>query len=160
MGFTDDRILDYDGDRVLLATKDPEKPVELEVGDFVRRVLQHVLPTGFPRIRNYGLFSPRSVPTKLARAGELLGAPPLDPDASARETPWEQLLLETTGKDVTKCKLCDRPLVTIAFRSAAHLAQLLRDRVPPRAGATAAGIDGRGRVPPRARAAALGLASS
>src|SRR5205814_6981032 len=47
--------------------------------EFVRRFLTHVLPSGFVRVRHYGLLANRHRQEKLARCRELLGmlAPPL-----------------------------------------------------------------------------------
>jgi hypothetical protein len=44
--------------------------------EFIRRFLTHVLPKGFHRIRHYGLFASNNRTTNIARARELLGAPP------------------------------------------------------------------------------------
>jgi hypothetical protein len=56
--------------------------------EFVRRFLMHVLPTGFVRVRHYGLLANRHRQEKLARCRELLGmtvtpqteTAPIDPD--------------------------------------------------------------------------------
>jgi Putative transposase/Transposase zinc-binding domain len=56
--------------------------------EFVRRFLMHVLPTGFVRVRHYGLLANRHRQEKLARCRELLGMAvteqvdmaPTDPD--------------------------------------------------------------------------------
>jgi Putative transposase len=40
----------------------------LDAAEFIRRFLLHVLPTGFHRIRHYGLFAPK-VPPESSRAG-------------------------------------------------------------------------------------------
>src|ERR1700731_37933 len=45
----------------------------LDVGDFIRRFLIHVLPKGFHRIRHYGLFASANRAKTIARARELLG---------------------------------------------------------------------------------------
>src|SRR5262249_59658115 len=42
----------------------------------IRRFLTHVLPKGFHRIRHYGLFASGNRAANIARARELLGAPP------------------------------------------------------------------------------------
>jgi Putative transposase/Transposase zinc-binding domain len=61
----------------------------LEAVEFVRRFLTHVLPSGFVRVRHYGLLANRHRQEKLARCRELLGTAvtrqpdtaPTDPDA-------------------------------------------------------------------------------
>jgi ribosomal protein L37AE/L43A len=45
----------------------------LEAVEFVRRFLMHVLPSGFVRVRHYGLLANRCRREKLARCRELLG---------------------------------------------------------------------------------------
>jgi hypothetical protein len=45
----------------------------LEAVEFVRRFLMHVLPTGFVRVRHYGLLANRHRQEKLARCRDLLG---------------------------------------------------------------------------------------
>jgi hypothetical protein len=47
----------------------------LDHGEFMRRFLLHVLPTGFHRIRHYGLLASAGRKANIARARELLAAP-------------------------------------------------------------------------------------
>jgi hypothetical protein len=49
-------------------------------GVFIRRFLIHVLPTGFHRIRYYGLLASPSRAANVARARELLATPLLPVD--------------------------------------------------------------------------------
>ena len=58
------RLLDLDATHVRFRWKDyrengrhRSKVMRLDVGEFMRRFLLHVLPTGFHRIRHYGLFA-------------------------------------------------------------------------------------------------------
>ena len=48
----------------------------LATGEFIRRFLLHALPRGFHRIRHYGLLASGGRRDNLARARELLAAPP------------------------------------------------------------------------------------
>ena len=48
----------------------------LSAAEFLRRFLLHVLPTGFVRIRRYGLWANNHRAAKLTRCRELLGTPP------------------------------------------------------------------------------------
>jgi hypothetical protein len=52
------------------------KTMTLATHEFIRRFLIHVLPDGFHRIRHYGLFASASRADNIARARELLNAPP------------------------------------------------------------------------------------
>ena len=47
----------------------------LTTDEFIRRFLIHVLPSGFHRIRHYGLFASRSRADNVARARRLLAVP-------------------------------------------------------------------------------------
>jgi hypothetical protein len=51
------------------------KVMTLTVDEFIRRFLLHVLPTGFHRIRHYGLFANSGRAENVARARQLLNAP-------------------------------------------------------------------------------------
>jgi hypothetical protein len=65
----------------------------LAVGEFIRRFLIHVLPTGFHRIRHYGLFASGNRAKTIARARELLGlAAPVTEEAVEVDPPAAQVL--------------------------------------------------------------------
>ena len=51
------------------------KVMTLATGEFIRRFLIHVLPSGFHRIRHYGLFAGSKRADNIARARELLAVP-------------------------------------------------------------------------------------
>jgi hypothetical protein len=52
--------------------RDRYKCMTLTADEFIRRFLIHVLPSGFHRIRHYGLFARNSCAANIARARELL----------------------------------------------------------------------------------------
>jgi len=63
-----------------------QKVMRLAKDEFIRRFLIHVLPTGFHRIRHYGLFACGVRAHNVARARELLGAAtPREPDNGRRK---------------------------------------------------------------------------
>ena len=65
------------------------KVMELRAEEFLRRFLLHVVPTGFVRIRHYGVLANRTRQAKLTRARQLLAlvaATPLRSPASAPAT--------------------------------------------------------------------------
>jgi hypothetical protein len=55
------------------------KTLTLKTDEFMRRFLLHVLPSGFHRIRHYGLTVNSGRRENLARARELLNVAPLEP---------------------------------------------------------------------------------
>jgi len=72
------RLVDLTDGRVSFRWKDyahggRQGAVTLEAVEFVRRFLRHVLPSGFVRVRHYGLLANRHRREKLARCRELLG---------------------------------------------------------------------------------------
>jgi Putative transposase/Transposase zinc-binding domain len=76
------RLLARDGAGVAFKYKDyradghaRQKVMTLAADEFIRRFLIHVLPTGFHRIRHYGLFASGVRARNVARARELLAAP-------------------------------------------------------------------------------------
>jgi hypothetical protein len=56
--------------------RDRQKVMTLASDEFIRRFLVHVLPSGFHRIRHYGLFANGGRAGNLARARQLLGVSP------------------------------------------------------------------------------------
>ena len=73
------RLIAYDGHRVTFWHKDyrgdtvRHAPMALDVHEFIRRFLLHVLPKGFHRIRHYGLLASHVRANNLAHARNLLG---------------------------------------------------------------------------------------
>jgi hypothetical protein len=65
----------------------------------LRRFVQHVLPSGFHKIRHVGLYAS---PAKCKRARALLGDRALPP----RKTSWRERLFLLTGRDVSVCPVC------------------------------------------------------
>jgi hypothetical protein len=63
----------------------------LDVHEFMRRFLLHVLPHGFHRIRHYGLFASATRKANIARARELLAAPTSSPEPVEAAEPPDQL---------------------------------------------------------------------
>jgi len=55
--------------------RDRLKTMTLDAAEFIRRFLMHVLPSGFHRIRHYGLFASAVRAKNIERARQLLAAP-------------------------------------------------------------------------------------
>jgi Putative transposase/Transposase zinc-binding domain len=63
------------------------KTMSLSPEEFLRRFLLHVLPSGFHRIRHYGLLAKGSCATSLGRLRELIAVHAGAPDAAVHNTP-------------------------------------------------------------------------
>jgi Putative transposase/Transposase zinc-binding domain len=73
------RLLDFEDGEVRIRYKDyahghRQRVLKLSAVEFVRRLMLHVLPGGFPRIRHYGLLANRHRRAKLALCRQLLGS--------------------------------------------------------------------------------------
>jgi hypothetical protein len=81
------------------------KTMTLAAGEFIRRFLLHVLPTGFHRIRHYGLLANAGRKDNLAMARQLLNqpAPVPEPDPSAA----------TTLSPTFVCRHCGAPMIIV-----------------------------------------------
>ena len=82
VAISNSRLIASDRNGVTFKWKDyraegPErcKIMTLATDEFIRRFLIHVLPTGFHRIRHYGLFASGVRAHNIAHARELLAAP-------------------------------------------------------------------------------------
>jgi Putative transposase/Transposase zinc-binding domain len=82
---------------------DQQKIASLPAAEFIRRFLRHVLPSGFQRIRHYGLLASRSKGKLLARCRDLLHAAAPKPVEKKNSAAW---LLQLLGLDVTRCPQC------------------------------------------------------
>jgi Putative transposase/Transposase zinc-binding domain len=88
------------------------KIMTLAAHEFIRRFLMHVLPKGFHRIRHYGLFASSVRADNLARARELLAAPPptTEPETDAPSEPDEPDQPRTLPKP---CPCCGGRMIII-----------------------------------------------
>ncbi len=84
---------------------DRYKAMTLAIDEFIRRFLIHVLPSGFHRIRHYGLFARPSCADNIARARRLLAAAPNE-SASADAANAEQ-------SPTNRCPCCGGRMIII-----------------------------------------------
>ena len=85
------------------AAGDVRKTMTLPADEFLRRFLCHVLPSGFQRIRHYGLLASRNKNDLLARCRQALDVPAPLPPVKKTTAEW---LLQLWGIDVTRCPRC------------------------------------------------------
>ncbi|NOQ71719.1 MAG: IS91 family transposase, partial [Crocinitomix sp.] len=83
---------------------DIKRLTKLPVVAFLQRFAQHILPKYFVKIRHYGIFSTRVKKQKLILIRKALNqtAPP-----KKDKMTLAQVVLETTGIDVTRCTSCN-----------------------------------------------------
>jgi hypothetical protein len=84
--------------------RDRQKVMTLASDEFIRRFLIHVLPSGFHRIRHYGIFANGGRTENLARARQLLGVSPTRSQASDPDEPPPPAL---------PCPCCGGPMIII-----------------------------------------------
>jgi len=81
VAISNNRLLNFADGHVDFKWKDyrqesQPKVMRLDAAEFVRRFLLHVLPSGFQRIRHYGLLANCHREVKLEKCCQLLQAPP------------------------------------------------------------------------------------
>lgn len=80
-----------------------KRTLRLAGEEFVRRFLLHVLPTGFKRIRHYGLLAPSRKTSRLPAARAALGVPPPDP---AVVEPVADFMRRVAHFNIAACPCC------------------------------------------------------
>jgi hypothetical protein len=113
VAISNNRLLGFSDGQVSFRWKDyrqdsRQKVMRLDAQEFIRRFLLHVLPSGFQRIRHYGLLANCQRSVKLARCRELLAAPA--PAAEPTDTPadYRDQYQRLTGKSLRDCPKCGR----------------------------------------------------
>ena len=108
VAISDHRLVAFHDESVTFHTKNGGR-VTLTPEEFIRRFLLHVLPSGFHKIRHFGLYSSAHVHNKLPVAAALLGDPrPLEPEPepSGEDNAFEEVVLLLTGEDLRRCPCC------------------------------------------------------
>jgi hypothetical protein len=128
VGISNARIVALDERGVTFATRNGAT-CTLDAVEFLRRLLLHVLPKGFHKIRHYGLCSATHVTLgTLEAAREKLGPSPalLDkprPTPAATPETFVDCMLALTGVDVLRCPRCgEGPMLRVALELACEVA--------------------------------------
>jgi hypothetical protein len=108
VALSNDRLVDHRDGRVWFRWKDYAdhdrvKVMTLEVDEFLRRFLLHVVPSGFMRIRHFGLLANRTRRRALTQCRNLLRQPP--PEVAPAES-VTQLVQRLAGVDLSRCPVC------------------------------------------------------
>ena len=78
------------------------KTMRLSADEFIRRFLMHVLPSGFMKIRHYGLLENRNKNSKLRLCKKLT----FTPIQNQQRASTLDLLGKLLGRDICKCPVC------------------------------------------------------
>jgi len=103
------RLIKIEGEKVHFKCRDREDPSKskvliLNVREFMRRFLLHVLPKGYMRIRHFGILGNRLRKQKIEIIRKLNGI--LEFIQEGLQKSWEELLEKFTGIDIKKCPSC------------------------------------------------------
>jgi hypothetical protein len=102
------RLLDLQGDQIRFTCRnrqhgDRSEIAQLHAHTFIKRFLMHVLPSGFVRIRHYGVLANRCKATTLPLCRQALGQVAIPPPEPKSVAQWMQ---QWTGIDITRCPAC------------------------------------------------------
>ncbi len=89
--------------------RDRLKTMTLNAAEFIRRFLLHVLPSGFHRIRHYGLFAGTVRARNVERARQLLAASEVSPQSAHAEADSET----ETPLPARRCPCCGGRMIII-----------------------------------------------
>ena len=104
------RILDADEDNVTFKWRDyadgnKVKVMKLAPHEFIRRFLSHVVPARFMRIRSFGFMANACKADKIPKIKKQCGDNLNKPEEKNDLKTW---MLKTTGKDITRCSVCQQ----------------------------------------------------
>jgi len=132
VAISNSRLLDLQGDQVRFTFRnrqqgDRVEVAQLEAHTFIQRFLLHVVPSGFMRIRHYGVLANRckahTLPLCRQALGQVEPPPPPEPQSVAQE------MQRWTGIDITRCPACGhQPLERIPMPA---VLGATRNRDPP-----------------------------
>ena len=120
IAITNNRILAVKDGKVLFSWKNNRTnkypKMELDIDEFIRRFLLHILPNGFFKVRYYGIFSSRYRKINIATAKEFLEQEQHDNQGEAQEdgrqvlvkqnTVWGEILQAMKNHKKPNCPSC------------------------------------------------------
>jgi hypothetical protein len=126
VAISNNRLVELKDGQVSFAYKDYKheqrhKVMTVSADEFLRRLLLHVLPDSFQRIRHYGLLGNRHRAENLTRCRELLAMPASIPEP---RRDYRERLQQLGGNDPLLCPECNSgKMVRIALLPAGGLTQ-------------------------------------
>lgn len=128
MGISEDRIVGADDDAVVFryrkVNSQRQRTMALAPAEFIRRFLQHVLPTGFMKVRYFGFLSPsfsmsiEEVKARIELAHGFTVAAPADADGAVSTAHPMICCAQCGGKLIWRSVLLPRPLGSRALAPA------------------------------------------
>jgi predicted Zn-ribbon and HTH transcriptional regulator len=121
VAISNNRLIKVENGRVYFKYRDYRdggqiKVMPLEVFEFIRRFLLHILPCGFPKIRYYGLLCSRMKNILLRICRLILGAGLMNEGLKIVKRTWQELYFELTGTDPMLCPNCGQGrMITISI---------------------------------------------
>ncbi|MFC1563263.1 IS91 family transposase, partial [candidate division KSB1 bacterium] len=112
VAISNNRIIKIENGKVSFLWRDyrdgnKNKIMVLDVFEFIRRFLLHILPNGFFKIRYYGILSSRYKNEKLEKCREILDFDFNDLNIFEAES-WKDLYFKLTGNDLRICPVCKK----------------------------------------------------
>lgn len=113
VAISNNRIIKLENDKVTFRWRDyndnnKNKTMSLDAFEFIRRFLLHILPSGFVKIRYYGILSSRNRKTKLKKCKDILGVTVNKEITTSQPESWEDLLFKLNGIDPRICPRCKK----------------------------------------------------
>ena len=108
---TNNRIISSTKDAVTFSWRDyrddnQKKIMRLKPYAFIRRVIDHVLPSGFNRIRSFGFLANAAKKKRLTQLKKILGEPVVQEETSSLSI--KDFIAQTSGVDITLCPKCKK----------------------------------------------------
>ncbi len=101
-------------------TQESSKTMTLDAMEFIRRFCLHILPSGFMKMRHYGILAVRNKAVDLNKAKEFFGLERWQ----KQKISWEQIAAEKLNINPQMCKKCGKPALVLVRR-------LNAERAPP-----------------------------
>jgi hypothetical protein len=112
IGIANSRLLKVTNTEVCFRTKHG-RTATITPLEFLRRLIEHVLPPRFVKIRHYGLYAATHVEGLLAAAHRCLDEPRQHSVIELDRAQWEDLLEKLTGRDARRCPSCNTLLARV-----------------------------------------------
>jgi hypothetical protein len=105
----DDKGITFNWKDYRIKGRDRLKTMTLDAAEFIRRFLLHVLPSGFHRIRHYGLFAGTVRARNIERARQALAAPKLSSQSAHAEANSDA----ETPSSARRCPCCGGRMIIV-----------------------------------------------